>query len=173
MTTTRHLLGLATLVFTLAAPLDWIHAAEQATFFVVRHAEKEPGDGDVSLSSRGTARAQSLREIIKRLGNIQAVYVTNTKRTRETAQPSTPSSVQSTTYDFSREYIQSLIQANAGKNVLIVGHSNTAHKIAAALAGLNETDVEPVGESFDTLFIVTSSPSAHALVRLHYGNEVP
>ena len=57
------------------------------TIVVVRHAEKSTDDPkDPSLSAAGQQRAQDLRMALKDAG-VSDVYVTQYKRTRQTAEP--------------------------------------------------------------------------------------
>ena len=62
-------------------------AASATTIVVVRHAEKSTDDPrDPSLSAAGQQRAQDLRIALKDAG-VSDVYVTQYKRTRQTAEP--------------------------------------------------------------------------------------
>src|SRR5690606_3339662 len=58
-----------------------------ATFVVVRHAEKvDDGSRDPSLTDAGSARADALARML-RSRDVVAVYATDFRRTRNTAQP--------------------------------------------------------------------------------------
>ena len=65
-------------------------SANSQNIFIVRHAEKAaPGPdmkSDVSLSETGNQRAEALKEALQN-EQIQAIYSTNTLRTRSTAAP--------------------------------------------------------------------------------------
>src|SRR5687767_15142387 len=64
-------------------------ALGQSTVFVVRHAEKGDdvsGKDDPYLSKTGNERAQSLANVLQHT-NISVIYVSEKKRTLETAQP--------------------------------------------------------------------------------------
>jgi broad specificity phosphatase PhoE len=53
---------------------------------LVRHAEKEAGTGDVALSDAGKKRAEARVRDMKD-ADIQAIYTTSWKRTKQTAEP--------------------------------------------------------------------------------------
>src|SRR3546814_1202497 len=58
-----------------------------ATYVVVRHAEKvDDGSRDPSLTDAGRARAHALAELL-RSRDVVAVYATDFRRTRDTAEP--------------------------------------------------------------------------------------
>ena len=62
-------------------------AAARPAIFIVRHAEKVASTGrDPDLSDAGRARAESLAKMLKDAG-ITSIYVTDLKRTQQTAEP--------------------------------------------------------------------------------------
>jgi broad specificity phosphatase PhoE len=149
---------LAVLVFAAAASGCASRPTPPAgvTFIVVRHAEKA-GDGsnDPSLSTAGEERAEALAGT---LGSspLRAVYATAYRRTQSTAAPSARShSLPVTTYDArmpAGDFAGKLRHEHAEGTVLVVGHSNTAASIAAALC---ECTVRPTGdEEYDRRIIV-------------------
>src|SRR4051794_12280912 len=77
----RRLLAALVLTFVTAASAD---AAE--VIFIVRHAERETGQGDDSLSAAGQARAEKLARILADEG-INYIFTSDRKRTIETASP--------------------------------------------------------------------------------------
>ena len=106
-------------------------------FVLVRHAEKADDDPrDPSLSSAGVARAEALARRLHR-DDVAAVYATEYRRTRQTAQPVardhgvaiTPYDAQSAAASFAAQ----LRERHAHGTVLVVGHSNTIPALAAAL----------------------------------------
>lgn len=160
---------LATFVFVLSATIG---ASAQSTFFV-RHAEradsvpgKSPSMGsDPDLSDAGRARAASLAAMLKDAG-ITAIYVTEYKRTQQTAAPLATSLGVTPTVIKADDTaaLVSALNANSG-NALVVGHSNT---IAAAIKALGVPTGVTIGDDeFDNLFIVSAGSPA-TLVRLHY-----
>lgn len=129
---------------------------------VVRHAEKAAVEGnDPPLSEAGQQRARRLAEIAADAG-VEAIYTTQFKRTRETAQPAAERlKLTVTPVEATRENAQTYAAALAreiltkqkGKTVLVIGHSNTAPQIAGALSGKNLPPLDDATD-FETLFVV-------------------
>jgi broad specificity phosphatase PhoE len=137
-------------------------AASGTTIVVVRHAEKSTDDPrDPSLSAAGQERARDLSAVLKDAG-VTDVYVTQYKRTRQTAEPLAQASglsiverpinaANSATY--ARDLAHEILTRSAGKSVLVVGHSNTVPDIVRALSG---SAVPPITDpEYDHIFIVT------------------
>lgn len=104
------------------------------TIFVIRHMRKGEGD-DPSLSAAGAAEAARLAELLKGRA-IAAVFVTPTRRSRETAEPlakTTGAPIE--TYDPRDNAALARRVAAIPGSVLIVGHSNTVPAIVAAVGG--------------------------------------
>jgi broad specificity phosphatase PhoE len=146
-------------------------AAAQDTVFLVRHAERADGlpgatpSADPSLSDVGRARAASLATLLKD-ADIRAIFVTEFKRTQETAAPLAESLKITPTTAVSKDPAALVEQLKKiGGNVLVVGHSNTVPEIIKALgAGPPVT----IGDNdFDNLFIVTPGKPPRVL-RLHF-----
>ena len=157
------LVAVTVLLLALALP-----AAAQSPVFVVRHAERADTAAQVTdpdLSDQGRARAQSLAFALKDAG-ITAIYVTQLKRTQQTAAPLarllgiTPTTIKAA----DTAGLAAALAARQG-NALVVGHSNTT---VAAIKALGVAADVSIGEDeFDNLFVVaTGSPAT--LVRLHY-----
>jgi broad specificity phosphatase PhoE len=142
-------------------------AAAQPTIFIVRHAEKAMSmDRDPDLSEVGRLRALSLAKTLRDAG-ITAIYVTDLKRTQQTAAPLAkalgikpailpPNDVAA---------LSSKLRDIRAGNVLVVGHSDTVPKLINALGitasiSLNDTD-------YDNLFVVLLEEKPR-LIRLHY-----
>jgi phosphohistidine phosphatase SixA len=147
-------------------------AAAQPAVFLVRHAERAdtPAAGgmmatDPELSEAGHARAQSLASALKDAG-ITAIYVTQFKRTQQTAAPLAralglkPIEVNSKDLNGLAEKIK----AQSG-NVLVVGHSNSVPNTIKALGVASAPDIPET--DFDNLFVVTLG-ARPSIVRLHY-----
>lgn len=122
---------------------------------VVRHAEKLADGNDPALSDPGRARAQRLAYLL-RDAPLVAVYSTDTQRTRQTAKPSADAhGLALTIYDPRvppAEFVARLREMHPHGTVLVVGHSNTAPAIAAALC---RCGVEPMAETeFDRVMRV-------------------
>lgn len=122
-----------------------------ATFVIVRHAEKRGDDpDDPALTAAGHARAQRLADSL-RDAPVGAVYSTHYRRAQQTAAPvAAMQGVQVTTYDAKISPVDlaaQLRRAHPAGAVLVVGHSNTAPDIAAALcdcevASMDETEYD-------------------------------
>ncbi len=125
----------------------------QATYYLVRHAEKELTGKDPDLSVAGHARAQALAVRLKGV-KLNGVYSTDTTRTRDTAaQVMAEHDVSMAIYD--GRALEAFAQEMLTKegNYLIVGHSNTTGELATALGG---DGGEPIVEAteYDRFYIV-------------------
>jgi phosphohistidine phosphatase SixA len=152
-------------------------AATGTTIVVVRHAEKSTDDPrDPSLSAAGQQRARDLSVVLKDAG-VTDIYVTQYKRTRQTAEPLAQASgasiierpinaANSATY--AQDLAHEILTRSAGKSVLVVGHSNTVPDIVKALSGSTVpliTDAE-----YDHIFVVTiPSTGSPRLMELRFG----
>lgn len=107
-----------------------------ATFVVVRHAEKTSEPDDPPLTAAGLARAQALAGWLDGRP-LAAVYATGYRRTQQTAAPAAArKGLTITTYDAKQpaaQFADALRSRHVDGTVLVVGHSNTAPDIAAAL----------------------------------------
>lgn len=144
------------------------------TFIVVRHAEKQLGTiADPPLAPEGEARAERLARLLgdaSSIGRIAAIYVTDTRRTQQTAAP-LAARLRLTSQVLPADDVTGLIsrarREHGGSRVLIVGHSNTVPQIVGRLA---DTQVLPISaDQYGDLYIVsvpTLGPSS--LLRLTY-----
>ena len=148
----------------------WLLAAAAATaqpnIFIVRHAEKASGGGnDPDLSEAGQKRAKDLAQVLKDAG-ISAIYVSEFKRTQETAAPLAealhlqPVVIKGTDTAALVEKLKS-----ASGNVLVVGHGNTIPDMIKAL-GLTDSISIPESD-YQEIFLVEGSDQPK-LVRLHF-----
>lgn len=150
-------------------------SAATTTIVVVRHAEKSTDDPrDPSISEAGNERALALSVVLKDAG-VSAIYATQYKRTRQTAEPlaqklglSVIERQVAGTPTYAADLAREVLAASAGKTVLIVGHSNTVPQIVQAFSG---SVVAPIQDNeYDHLFIVVISPSgAPKLYSVRYG----
>jgi len=141
--------------------------------FVVRHAEKATADanmsGDVSLSEKGKRRAEALREALAD-ETINAIYSTNTIRTKSTAQPTADKrGITIETYGPRPDsaFIASVLAS--GKNVLIVGHSNTIDDVVNLIMGEERIEGDLDESQYDNLFEITIKQDKKKLERKKYG----
>ena len=114
---------------------------EITTYYLIRHAEKERTDSsnrDPHLTTEGKERAHNWRNIFKEVP-FDIVYSTPYHRTRETAQPiASAQQLDVESYDPRNLYNASFKEKNEGKNVLVVGHSNTTPALANKILGREE-----------------------------------
>jgi len=108
------------------------------TYYLIRHAEKRrsnPNDKNPELTNAGLKRAQKWSNTFKDIA-FDAVYSTNYKRTLMTAQPTANAkNLEIQTYQPNNMDMDAFFKATKGKQVLVVGHSNTTPFMANALVG--------------------------------------
>ena len=154
----------ATLLASCAAPRHTPRDADDgATFVIVRHAEKTDAAGDPALTDEGHARAEALAQSLEGQPLV-AVYATAYQRTQQTAAPTAARhGLDVTTYDAKQpagEFADTLRARHHSGTVLVVGHSNTAPDIAAALCGCT---VAPMPETeYGRRMVVTFGPDGSA-----------
>ena len=138
------------------------------TVIIVRHAEKMVNAGsDPDLSPTGVARANALAAVAQHAG-VEAVYVTQFKRTKETAAPlHVPMIVVPVNLNAPDDYPRRLARAiGSHKVVLVVSHSNV---IPALIDELAHVKVPPLADAeYDRLYVVTGS----RVVAAQYGCNV-
>jgi len=127
------------------------------TYYLIRHAEKDISDKtnrNPSLTDKGIERAHNWAEILKNI-NIDAVYSTNYIRTKNTAKPTALShKLETIIYDVRNFDFDKFKKETIGKNILIVGHSNTTPMFANALLG--KDNYKNLDESvYTNLYIIT------------------
>jgi broad specificity phosphatase PhoE len=142
-------------------------AEAQKLVYVTRHAERadEPARNqeDPPLSKAGDARAAKLRQMLGD-ADIKAIYVTQFRRTQDTARPLAsklnikpevmPSSVTA--------LVAALKSRHADDVVFIVAHSSTIPGIVKALAG-HSVDVDE--SDYESLFVVVPATSTVSRIR--------
>ncbi len=141
-------------------------SAEPLVFFV-RHAEKAPdssGHNDPDLSAAGQARAQALTHLLQD-AQIKFIFVTEFKRTQETAAPLakvlgiTPVVVPARDIDGLVARLRDLHE-----NALVVGHGDTIPRLVAGFGIAQPVNIPD--QDYDELFML-SRDSIPQLVRLH------
>ena len=142
------------------------------TIILVRHAEKAPEGGDMPISEAGIARAKELARVLGG-ARIDAIYVTQYRRTRETVAPLaealklTPK-VLETGKEYAAGVVRTIRENHAGQTVLVAGHSNTTVDVLREL-GMKDPPFIPEPQ-FDDLFVCTLIEGAPAnCVALRYG----
>jgi broad specificity phosphatase PhoE len=145
------------------------------TVLIVRHAEKASDADDSPLNEAGVQRAQKLMQLAEDYG-VQAIYSSQFKRNRDTAQPLSdklkiPVTEMSVNLqnpsDYGKLLAKDILEKHAGQTIVVVGHGNTIASTIEALAG------RPVstGEiAYRDLFVVTIPPTGNAKVlKAQYG----
>jgi broad specificity phosphatase PhoE len=155
------------LVLILSIPLLLITGANAAPIvFIVRHAEKaSTGGKDPDLSVQGQKRADALAHILKD-SQITSVFVTEFKRTQETAAPTARAANVSPTVVPANDVgvlVEKLRALNG--NALVVGHGNTIPDLLKAL-GI-ATPVSIPEDEYTEIFAVLIGNEPQ-LLRLHY-----
>ena len=146
-------------ILFLALLLCQLSSAQQSirTIFLVRHAETAPGTDE--LSAAGEKRAECLAKMFKD-AKIKQIYVTDAKRTQETAAPLAKELKLTPTILAAKDpnsLIRDLFYAGGG-DILVVGHSDT---LSFVLARLKAGIVAPIAENeYDRMFVVTISEGA-------------
>lgn len=159
------------LVVCAASAAEWTAFAQSnavTTVILVRHSERESGQGDDPLSAQGRERAQALAHVLRDTG-VKTVITSGLTRTRQTVEPFaqhsglTPEVIPPDKLDAVVERVRSL----SGSTVLIVHHSNTVPVIAEKLGAT----IAPIADrEFDRLIVMTIPSSGNASVlTLRYG----
>ena len=134
--------------------------------FIVRHAEKgSTGGKDPDLSVEGQKRADALARILKDC-EITSVFVTEFKRTQETAAPTakaagvTPTAIPANDIGSLVEKLRAL-----KGNALVVGHGNTIPDLLKALEIMKPVSIPE--DDYTEIFAVLLG-DAPQLMRLNY-----
>src|SRR5436305_10184522 len=152
-------------VFLVCSSLIAVADAAPA-IFIVRHAEKATGGGeDPDLSVAGQKRADALARVLKD-SEITAVFITEFKRTRETATP-TANAAHVVPTVIAANDIAGLIAKlrSLNGNALVVGHGNTIPNLMKGL-GIG-TPVNIPEDDYTEIFVVALR-DPRQLLRLHY-----
>jgi len=121
-------------------------------YYVVRHAEKADSSTDPPLSATGQQRALALRDTLAGKG-IDSIFTTGFQRTQQTARPlATLLGEGLQIHTGSTDSLIRALKKISGKEVLVVGHSNTIPEIVQGLSG---SSVGAIAENdFDNLYII-------------------
>ena len=114
---------------------------EVTTYYLIRHAEKNRADKsnrNPYLTIKGSERAKLWAEVLSN-ANINMVYTTDYNRTKQTAQPTaSKNGLRLYVYNPRKMYDEGFKYNTKGKNVLIVGHSNTTDAFANKILGVKK-----------------------------------
>lgn len=163
------------IAFMVAVFVYW-KSATTTTIVVLRHAEKQINSiSDSPLSPQGELRAERLAQMFGdsvEFGRIERIYVTDTRRTQQTAatlaqrldvkpEIAKPNETPS-------EIARRALSENRGGIALVVGHSNTVPDIVRTLADEEHVPLFS-DEEFDTIYIVSVPTIGEASVlRMKY-----
>jgi broad specificity phosphatase PhoE len=147
-------------------------ADAQKLLFIVRHAERADDDSkmkmagsDPSLSEVGRARALKLAEMLGDSG-IESIYETEFRRTQETAAPLASKLRLTPKQEASRNdmkgFAGTLRTREAGRIVLVVGHSSTVPDLIRAFGG---PKIKIEDNEYDNLFIVVPADGTTTRIR--------
>jgi broad specificity phosphatase PhoE len=142
------------------------------TYFVVRHAEKEVQQSnmtaDVPLSNTGVERAAALGKQLQGK-KIRHLFSTNTIRTTSTAKPlSEATGIPVQLYNPGDTNFINRIKVLGGGNVLIVGHSNTVDNIVNGLMGKPVLKDLP-DTQYGNMFIIKKKGNNYTFSTGHFG----
>ncbi len=134
-----------------------LFSACQSNIYLVRHAEKADSSHNPPLSETGRKRALVLADALQKM-RIDAIYATNFDRTTSTARPlaqriSLPVYIYDSSKDSLAFFIEKMKQIR-GKNVLIVGHSNTLRHLVNGLAEKVVMTNDIPDSRYDDFFLV-------------------
>jgi phosphohistidine phosphatase SixA len=157
------------LLILVSATMIFAQAPETSgTIFLVRHAEKVSDAPAALLSKTGEQRAKCLAQTL-RDARIGAIYVTEVKRTQETAEPLAKSlGVEPVVVkaDDTAALASKVRQDLSSKNVLVVGHSDTLPKV---LSELGVAGAPGIGHNeYDLLLLVNHLENKPDLMTLRY-----
>jgi phosphohistidine phosphatase SixA len=174
MISMSHMKNLSVLIAFFAIVLGQAAGAQTqptqhtATVVLVRHAEKASNDPDAPLSPQGLERAACLARVLKDTG-IKRIYVTDTKRTQQTADPAAKAfGIKPTIVPVNdpSTLIRDVFYGTGG-NALVVGHSNTLPLI---IQRVQAGTIAPIGENeYDAMYVLTvMEGSSTPVLKLHY-----
>jgi broad specificity phosphatase PhoE len=159
----------------LAAAFVSYRSATTTTIVLVRHAERAGGAiDDPPLAAEGTRRADRLAQMfgeVKSAGHgLDAVYVSDTKRSQQTAAPLVSRlGMKPTVYPAADVdgTVRQVLRDHRGGRALIVGHSNTLPALVQKLSGQAVPEISD--EEYDDIYLVTvPSFGRSSVLRLKY-----
>ncbi len=154
----RLLLALLLALLPATAPAQPQPQPAAHPIYVMRHLNTPAGEPDPDLLPEGRATAVALADLMETdpfqgAGRPVAIYVSDYKRTRQTAAPTAARLALNVTIYDPRDTAGLIARVRAEPGpVLIVGHSNTVPDIIAALGGTRPAPL--VHEDFGDLWVV-------------------
>jgi phosphohistidine phosphatase SixA len=140
------------------------------TVFLVRHGEKQLEGQDPDLTETGQQRALALARTLRSVP-LDAVYSTDTHRTRQTAAPvAEQRSLEIELYDKDDLELLAMKIRRAPGRYLVVGHSNTTPDLVTRLGGDPGAAIDEASE-FDRLYVLMLHPDGRVVtLLLRYGD---
>ena len=126
----------AAALFLLLAACTSLRPAPQPSIYVMRHLDTPAGVADPDLTENGRATALRLARWFDRRDPPQVIYVSTTKRSRQTAEP-LAARLRITPKTYNPADTPGLVAAVLAERgtVLVVGHSNTVPEIIERIGG--------------------------------------
>ena len=153
---------LAILIAVLAGATAYATLPATPTFYVMRHLDTPEGERDPDLTAGGAARAQALVHWFHGK-KLTAIYVSDYKRTRQTAGPiAADRGITVKIYDpRDTPALVAMLRAEPGP-VMVVGHSNTVPDIVEQLGG---TRPGPLAHpDFGDIWTIAGGKTGHAKI---------
>jgi broad specificity phosphatase PhoE len=163
-------------IFVIVAAFVYWNSATTTTVVLVRHAEQQVGAiDDAPLSPQGEQRATRLAQMFgnaESFGRVKQIYVTDTRRTQQTAaalaQRLNLKPVVLDARESASALARRILHENRGGLAIVVGHSNTVPALVARLGGSDQVPAMREDE-FDTMYVVTVPTIGRASVlRMKY-----
>lgn len=149
----RYFLGLTICAVLSACGAPTSNPEPDATYYLVRHAEKTKDKKDPALTAEGIKRAQDLALWLKGVP-LTKIYSSDYRRTRDTAAPiASLTKLEMILYNpsdlgsFAKELLMETGQ------ILVVGHSNTTPELSELLGGKSGQPIVEATE-YDRLYIL-------------------
>lgn len=158
----------------LAAAFVSYRSATTTTIVFVRHAEKVMGTiEDPPLAPEGVRRAERLAQMfgeVKAANGLDAIYVSDTKRSQQTAGPLLARlGIAPVTYPAADVdgTVRKVLREHRGGRALVVGHSDTIPAMIQKLTGQTVPAIPE--EEYDDVYVVTvPSFGRSSVLRLKY-----
>jgi 2,3-bisphosphoglycerate-dependent phosphoglycerate mutase len=119
-------------------PIKGYGSADAVTFFIVRHAEQEGNNmDDPPLTEAGKQRAARLAEVMSGVP-VSLSTSTNYLRTTETANPfvfKNKGDISVYDPDNMTDHFEEILKTRKGKNVFVIGHSNSIPALLNLFSG--------------------------------------
>jgi broad specificity phosphatase PhoE len=158
------------LILIISAPCSAENAScakEPAKIFALRHTETDDSRLDRPLSHRGEERARALVDVIGP-AKVSAIYVTELRRTKETAKPLSESQ-KIATKGIKKEYTNALCQRlcsiHSRETVVVVGHSDTIPDVLQCIGSPSASSV-----AYGDLFVVTFPDGKASVEKGRFGD---